>query len=245
MRIISDFHDYYDSVQSAGQDQSVVYMRSRKEVALNRDSYPFPVFGQTLPPSWRWQCRGVKVDQFAIGFCGKVYPILRLSYQLKPESKSTSVVCFNLGDVDAFIERNYKRHEIDAYRSKPRRWRFSDSWDRGQRREKFKEFFDLFAVKQSAFAEIFIANQSPIFVASVTAGEAWRSNGYKIVFNGSLKELEFFRIVDTFTAFQELQMYFGATAQPNRPIPAVSDEDLASAKGFDKWSFRKPPTKKR
>jgi hypothetical protein len=44
-----------------------------------------------------------------------------------------------------------------------------------------------------------------------------------------------------YTAYQGLQMYFGAMAQPNRPIPEVSDKDMVSIKGFDKWSFRKPP----
>ena len=47
--------------------------------------------------------------------------------------------------------------------------------------------------------------------------------------------------MDTFTAYQELQMYFGALAQPNKPIPNVSDKDMVSIKGFDKWSFRKRP----
>ena len=73
----------------------------------------------------------------------------------------------------------------------------------------------------------------------------WRdgkhSREYKIVYNECLKELEFFRLMDTFTAYQELQMYFGAMAQPNRPVPQVSDKDMISIKGFDNWSFRKPP----
>jgi hypothetical protein len=245
MRIVSDFHDYYDAVQASGQDQSVVYVRMRKEVKLDRNSYRFPCFEQTAVPSWRWGSRGVEIEQFIVGFCGKVYPILSLSHQGRTDSKAIVDLCFTLSDVDAFIEQHFKRHEIEAYRSKPRGWRFSGSWDRGQRREKFREFFDAFAAKQSTFAETFIANQCPIFVASVSLANDRGKREFKIVYNGSLKELGFFRIMDTFTAFQELQMYVGAMAQPNKPIPSVSDEDMVSAKGFDKWSFRKPPGKKR
>jgi hypothetical protein len=241
MRIISDFHDYYDSVQATGQDLSLVYVRTRKEVKLDRNSYRFPCFEQTAMRTWRWGCRGAEIEQFTIGFCGKVYPILRLSYRRQTDLKAIEELCFKLSDVDAFIDQHFKKHEIEAYRAKPRGWRFPSSWERGQRRDKFKEFFEAFATKQSAFKETFIANQCPIFVASVSSGTNTRMRDYKIVYNDSLKELEFYRIVDTFTAFQELQMYVGATAQPNKPIPTISDKDMVSIKGFDKWSFRRPP----
>ena len=218
---------------------------TRNEVKLDRNRYPFPCLEQTSV-LWRgWRCRGVEIEQFVVGFCGKVYPILRLSHRRQSESKPNAALCFELSDVDAFIERNFKRHEIEAYRSKPRRWGFRSPWNHGQRREAFKKFFDELAAKQSAFGEIFIANRCPIFVASVSSGTDVRNRDYKIVHNESLKELDFFRIVDTFTAFQELQMYFGAMAQPNKPIPPVSDKDMVSIKGFDKWSFRKPPKKQR
>jgi hypothetical protein len=67
-----------------------------------------------------------------------------------------------------------------------------------------------------------------------------RSRG-QFRYNECLKELEFFRLIETYTAYQELQMFFGAMAQPNKPIPRVSDKDMASIKGFDQWCFRKPP----
>ena len=47
--------------------------------------------------------------------------------------------------------------------------------------------------------------------------------------------------MDTYTAYQEIQMLLGNLAQPNKPIPEIPDKDMVSIKGFDKWSFRKPP----
>ncbi len=68
-----------------------------------------------------------------------------------------------------------------------------------------------------------------------------RKREYKIVYNACLKELDFFKVIDTYTAFQELQMFMGGMARPNKPIPHVSDKNMVSIKGFDEWSFRKPP----
>lgn len=240
VRIISDFHDYYDSVQATGQDQTLVYLRARNEAELNRSTYQFPLFGG-ISPYYEFRPRGMPIVQIVVGFCGKVYPILRLSHQRQPERSPDIALCYTVRDVDAFIEGHFRRREIETYRSKPRRWRFQNSlWPRGQRREKFEEFFAAFAEKRSAFGQIFLDNRCPIFVAS-TWWDTEKGRKFKIVYNECLKELEFFRVMDTFTAYQELQMYFGAMAQPNKPIPAVSDKDMVSIKGFDEWSFRKPP----
>jgi hypothetical protein len=61
-----------------------------------------------------------------------------------------------------------------------------------------------------------------------------------------LRPFEFQRIVDPYTAFQELSMYIGGIlGNLNPKVPDVSNEDLIVAKGFDKWSFRKESTKSR
>jgi hypothetical protein len=238
---VSDFHDYYDSVQAAGQDQSLVYLRTRKEVELKNSSYPFPRFGG-IAPRFEHSPR-LPMVQIVVGFCGKIYPILRLSHQRPPDTNPDNAFCYTLSDVDAFVDGHFKRREIETYRSKPRRPGLADfRWDRRQRRENFKEFFDASAAKQDAFTQLFLDNRCPIFVASTWwEGDKRPPRKYKIVFNECLKELEFFKLIDTYRAYQEVQMYLGAMAQPNKPIPAVSDKDMVSIKGFDKWSFRKLP----
>ncbi len=240
MRIVSDFHDYYDVVQTSGQDQTLVYLRTRKDVELTRSSYPFPLFEGT--PGYGSRPPGVPIVQFVVGFCGKVYPILQLSCQPLSAPNPITEFCYSLSDVDTFVESNFKRRQVETYRSKPRRWRFAgDQWPRNQRREKFKDFFDACAVKRSAFGHVFVESGCPTFVASSSWGDGKRNREYKIVYNGCLKELDFFKLIDTYTAFQELQMFLGGIAWPNKPIPHVSDKDMVSIKGFDEWSFRKPP----
>ena len=75
MRIISDFHDYYDVVQASGQDQSLIYNRKEKTVELT--NYPFPFFRFS---AYYWPDPfTLQVQQHIVGFCGKVYPVLALA----------------------------------------------------------------------------------------------------------------------------------------------------------------------
>jgi hypothetical protein len=62
-----------------------------------------------------------------------------------------------------------------------------------------------------------------------------------------LKELNFANIIDPYTMYQEIDMWFGTHANPdNCQVPVGDDETLAEAKGFDrKFSFRKEPGKKK
>lgn len=54
----------------------------------------------------------------------------------------------------------------------------------------------------------------------------------------------FMRILDPYTIFQELQMWFNNLAEPAKVMPKFSDKMMAEIKGFDpKYSFRKPKQK--
>jgi hypothetical protein len=66
-----------------------------------------------------------------------------------------------------------------------------------------------------------------------------------MIYNPKLKDWQFYRIVDTYTAYQEVFMYLGSLAVPLKEIPEISDKIMRDAKGFDEWSFKKPPSKKR
>ena len=40
-------------------------------------------------------------------------------------------------------------------------------------------------------------------------------------------------------------MFISNLAVPLKPIPKIDDKTMAEIKGFDKWSFRKEPGKKK
>jgi len=106
---------------------------------------------------------------------------------------------------------------------------------------------------------LFIEYKSPVLV--FCGGNNWSSPIHKtysdkhipeittaesyLVVNPFLKNLDFFRVMDSFTAMQEIHMYLNGTlsSQVDPVMPVGSDEVLAASKGFDKYSFRKPKTK--
>ena len=96
--------------------------------------------------------------------------------------------------------------------------------------------------KKNSFAEMFPKNEMPNLCRHGRAQRRWRwKTQAKIVYNACLKDLEFFRLFDTYTAFQEISMFLGGLAVPLKEIPHVPDKIMVGAKGFDQWSFRKPP----
>ena len=132
MRIISPFHDYYDVVQSQGQDHSLIYQR--RERTITPKKYPFPVMHRW----WRHYPGDLSLYQKIIGFCGKIYPVFWLS---KGDVRKTA---FNLEDVDKFVNENFKEHEIEGYNLKSssrghwRRYRTSKHWPHEYSRQKLE-----------------------------------------------------------------------------------------------------------
>jgi len=230
MRIISDFHDYYDAVQATGQDQTLLYLR--KVVEEETKDYPFPIIDYYR--CWRWFNRlpSPCVEQFIVGFCGKIYPVINYG---------DNVYCHNIEDVDLYMEANYREKVLEEYRHPLKHSRHHRYWDAALCRFVFDNWFKEVKAKQNAFGHIFLKHKCPIFIAY--CGESRYANK-RFVYNGKLKDCDFFRVMEPFTAFQEISMFLGGMAMPNRPIPEVSDKDLAAAKGFDKFSFRKDPSKK-
>lgn len=233
MRIISDFRDYYDCVQAMGQDLGTQYLRKKRIVELN--TFPFPTFW--CLPSNRAPV-GFRVA--IIGFCGKIYPALEVTY----DWAQPPVFCYTVEEVDVVVEAHCSKKEIESYRWKTTRkryWRHSrhhTAWYDRQRRTAVVKFFNECAEQQDRHGQFFIDEGCPIFVARYD-----RTNNMSITFNECLKPLEFFRMFDTYTAFQEIYMYVCNLALPFKPIPKVSDKDMVMAKGFNKWSFRKEPRK--
>ena len=63
---------------------------------------------------------------------------------------------------------------------------------------------------------------------------------YAVLRNPCLKDLDFVRVMDPFTAYQEIAMFLGGVMaeQDKAPLRTGSDEVIAQQKGFDEWSFR-------
>jgi hypothetical protein len=230
MRIISDFKDYYDCVMGMGMDLGTIYLRKKRMVTL--DTFPFPRFPCSATQHSEWT---VKFNEYIVGFCGEIYPMLEVHHSRFEDP----TFCYNVEDVDACVEKHYRAKNIESYywRAKDKRkWRYFCDWPHKQRRHDVEKFFQ--ACKDwDKHPEFF--HRGPIFVARYDG-----SSEMSITYNDQLPT-GFVRMFDPYTAFQEIYMFMCNMAVPLKPIPEVSDADMVVAKGFNKWSFRKEPRKKK
>lgn len=230
MRIISSFKDYYDSAMGYGVDYDSVWLREEKEIKRGP--------GPRGPRTYQHQNIDFKYSSHNIAFCGKLYGCVKVA-KLKEGRPVIEAICYKIEDIDKFVEANFKKKQIKYYYEHNKSSSFSYSrraFESGMyygNRKAFEFFFkEIDKYSEDKVEKFLIENNTPICVDNQL--------------NAFLKDWEFYRVVDPYTAFQEIQMFFGRLRSPERPIPYVSDADMLEAKGFDpKWSFRREPGKKK
>lgn len=231
MRIISNFHDYYDIGMKYGQDSSLIYFRnqSRKEVESNIGFNSILLGRRYRRP--REVDPNIRIYPMLICFCGDIFPSVRLSNKWgHPES---DIFAYSIEEVDDFITSHYKEKDIKGYFSKTS---IKDvSWSYTFNRDAFIKFFSFVEDKKQKISEFMASiDQCPIIVIpDLEEHQKW-------VFNSKLKDYNFEKIVDPYTAFQKISMFLGNQATPIKPIPVISNNDMIESKGFHlKESFRK------
>jgi len=95
--------------------------------------------------------------------------------------------------------------------------------------------------------DVFVEYKTPIFVYQYPSRNSWRQH-VEFVINPCLKDLEFFKMFDAFTANQMIQQYImNDLAKQDDPEP-LDDKYRVLAHGMDETSFRRDkggPTRKR
>jgi hypothetical protein len=238
MRIIANKHDYYDPIQKQGQDRTIIYNRKESEIVYHKDpgqkwkdNYPFA----KLYSSFAWGShRNLYVEEFTIGFVGKIYPLIALGYRSGGPLTTISRIklCYQLSEIDEYVKENLPAKDVDKFNDK----KYNPIWSNGSR-DIFVKFFEWHRQNHNKFDQYFVDNKSPIFVGMTSDHER------VVKFNCLLKDFQFYRVFDAYSAFQEIQMWMSNQAVPLKPIPKISDKDMVTAKGFDKYSFRKDKSK--
>jgi len=215
MRIIANNYDYYDGVQRHGQDRSLIYHRTEK------------TFDDRTQHTWLQKYH----DQMPfggvpkiIGFCGQIYVCVQFTHAeyVGRMHNVEHFTCYTIDEVDAYVAKHKdKKQRKDYYEARQpyRKWNKPD-------RFQFQQFFE---TAHKDCIELFSKFACPIFLIE----------DYRITVNPELKRVDFFRVVDPYSAFQELERYLGNIAQPEKIMPVIPDELKAESKGFDKFSFRK------
>jgi hypothetical protein len=221
MLIDSRFRDYYDNIMSTGIDRDCVYRRQTQSTSHEKEIRSILPYGST-------NVEGYEFVPFIIGFAGKLYPVVRI---VKINQDPKKNINFHMHSLNDYIEFK-KFHKLVL---KPGRY-YSDYelYDE----KGMKEFFD---ENYKKYEDLFIKYKVPVFNIER------EDHGTVLVLNPKLKDFDFVRVKDPFTAFQEIFMFqAGVLGNPEKEIVTISDKVKAQQHGHDgKYSFKKMPTKKK
>lgn len=230
--------DYYDGVVGTmGIDKGLVFDRTTITIDGTDKNLIFPkeyAHGAWNKPNLLTDLSGYSLKKnseygafsaFIVGFCGQHYVGWKFYKDIK--NNNTDFTIEITYDYDVVKERV----KIESYRSN-----LTDSY--------------IYA-KQYDPIEIFRRYHTPIFIwdeAVNTSRSPYRyTNGSKynfskptFIINPMLQDYEFYKKVDSFQAFQEIQMFLGGVLGINeKPMIVIDDKHKIAQHGFDKWSFRK------
>lgn len=229
MLIVSKFRDYYDSVSSFGIDKSVVYNRHDSYIEMKR--HPF--------------CK----NEIISGKYGRPSSLILsiFSYDLRSSRWQDRLqlnpyhifFCGKLYTVYVKID-NYdgiSRREI-IYKEEDLFKVFEDKKIKLYKNEikKISDMYLSFNEKDCTFANI--DYKSPCLM--------YDFDREKLLINPCLSEFEFYRVVDSASAFQSIQSFIsGVMGIEEKPMIEIKEKDKIVSKGFNKWSFRNPDPPKR
>lgn len=228
MRIIGG-RDYYDGVMAYGQEDTV-FLRTPFDKA---DVISPDTLSLSSPQNLNWLCSSVRVYTNAacsviptvIWFAGKRYGLVRFD---DLSSKDPPTTFLNADDLfHAVNERTTKQWKGIPFRKDARiRQALNYIFNKN-----VNEKDNLWMIKNGV---------------SIAIGQFYNrdKNFYWKFDTDGLKDINFPKILDAFTAYQELSMWVGGVLPKNENgMATISDKDKVAKHGFDKWSFRKMPHK--
>jgi hypothetical protein len=198
-----------------GMDREVVYVRETSKIELPA-KYELG-YVHTFSTA-RFQSR-----LHLLGFCGEIYHIFEI-----------------------FDKDNLKRsmfHDLETFKELAINLSVANSNDFRESRWWPSKYQNFVTQNVTDLKEFHHTYQVPIFLLSPI------TNVHKtqlLTLNPSLRDLEFQQIKDTYTTYQDIfQFVAGTLNKPENKMVKISDKDKIHKHGFDKWSFRKMPTKKK
>lgn len=253
MRIISKFSDYYDSSMKYGTDPNILYVREMTEhrrtwkASAEYDEIKKVVTkvldaGEARDRWYKYEMGGnfnkvTTENTIVVVFCGKIYPCLEISVVDKtyPFITKNTHYCYTFEQVESLYKEHLSKKELKSFyepRTRRRRW---SRWRRDTLIESMKKFFSLSGTADNGLMDFHHDREVPVAVLEFD---------HFVTYNPCLKDIQFFRIMDSFTAYQELAMFIGGVLGGKSPKTIEVSNDIKIAKrGFDKWSFRKEPEK--
>lgn len=247
MRIISKFKDYYDGVQGHVQGDSFIFHRATSDP--EELEYPDRIYtlskDKFSPPKYKFL---VYAEQISFGktirkdiaitaeysivslvFCGKIYRGIKFEFSVMTDQSMFGIhdkhtyFCWDIESLQkACTEYGSVLPEIDSW------YRKSRSID---------EYF----ADNGGRVSIDLLNREDAIL--VVRRKDRRRGVSELIRNPCLKDLQFFKVMDPFTTYQEIDMFLsGVLAPENKPMIKIEDKYKVQQHGFDtKFGFRTRP----
>jgi hypothetical protein len=240
-------NDYYDNVLAYGHDDSIVFVRSRDDAWTVSDMTKKGVYLPLLDVDIR------SIDNSKNHF--RTYGLNQ--FYLKNEKKESirhivePIVVIVAGKrfqgIKLSNDRDFKNVYFWSYEAfaawlasvgmthtRNHAWRDTD----------LKQYFEHKPVSKSVLDFLIEFKITILTFYKTTSGNAqWNLDDQKLWFVNSchLRDVEFYKVMDAFTIFQEIEMFQGGViANAGNKMVQITDNNIKIAKaGFDKFSFRK------
>ena len=113
MRIISDFHDYYDVGMKYGIDNAIIYNREDREI--QKSEFDF-IFERTKINNFKSALfLNHYPDLCYIIFCGKMYPFISFYTIGKIYNTHTSFPFFTIDAFEVFLDGKYTKELKECF----------------------------------------------------------------------------------------------------------------------------------
>ena len=235
MRIISKFHDYYDTIQSYGLDDRFIHASLQDDSdtlkSIKRNLYNQLVLDSDEINILYTRMLSLSAESYLIGFCGKIYPCIKLIKEKGQyyDDKEEITFAYNTDEIITFLKNKKLKEKLKDFENNGRWSRFSVIAS-----DNFFKFSNL----ASKLEHLFVDNRIPIFVINL--------NTLEFIQDDQLIQYHFYKMFDAFSAFQEISMYLGGVLGLENPkMVDISNDKMRDKKGFNDISFKKVPDNRR
>lgn len=228
MRILGKQHDFYDSVLAYGTDSKrVVFMRELQE--FKSEQVPAIALARVNGLSHPRRTNNLEMDFtcVTVGLCGKIYRGININVVPRMYNDGgfarLNKTVYDFNSFMAIV----KEHEVELSTARYKWQKLPEIEDQ------IKAYFA--AQGTNEWEDFMVTNK----LVTLTNGMPY-SSIYQG--NGTLKQYEFYRVLDAFQTYQEIDMYVSGTlTTPDAPMIELTEKDRVAQHGFDKYSFRHRP----
>lgn len=222
MKILSKFHDYYDKACQWGIDTTQLFIRNTTSIASDKRLG----YGELYT-------RGIGANSGAIWFCGKLYPYICVRYLQETCVLVKYEYFFDITSFKTYVENAIPKEG----------WGTGGRFNGGLR----SEAESVFGERRRCDVDNYLAplaQEHKCPYLHITGGGNHRHPD-EVELYPVLKDYNFQKVKDPYTAFQDIQSYkFGVLGCNENEVVTISDKDRIAGKGFDtKYGFRTRPHK--